>query len=311
MARNNFGKNFHKILINMKKSAWLYLMFAPVLFYYIIFKYIPMYGLQIAFKDYSIYSTISESPWIGFQNFQQFFSSLYFGRLFLNTILISFYNLLFGFPAPIILALLLNEVRNLRFKKTIQTISYLPHFVSSVVIVSMVVNFLDPQSGLINKIIEYMGGEPVNFLMDPKYFRTIFTTMNIWKGVGWGAIIYTAALAGVDTTLYEVAMLDGAGRFRQVISITLPAIAPTISIMLILRMGDILNVSGTTILLMYNPQIYETADVFSTYVYRRGLIESDYSFAAAVDLFQSVIGLVMIILSNRVARKIDEETSLW
>ena len=156
-----------------------------------------------------------------------------------------------------------------------------------------------------------MGGEPVNFLMDPKYFRTIFTTMNIWKGVGWGAIIYTAALAGVDTTLYEVAMLDGAGRFRQVISITLPAIAPTISIMLILRMGDILNVSGTTILLMYNPQIYETADVFSTYVYRRGLIESDYSFAAAVDLFQSVIGLVMIILSNRVARKIDEETSLW
>ena len=156
-----------------------------------------------------------------------------------------------------------------------------------------------------------MGGESVNFLMDPKYFRTIFTTMNIWKGVGWGAIIYTAALAGVDTTLYEVAMLDGAGRFRQVISITLPAIAPTISIMLILRMGDILNVSGTTILLMYNPQIYETADVFSTYVYRRGLIESDYSFAAAVDLFQSVIGLVMIILSNRVARKIDEETSLW
>ncbi|MGI5895095.1 MAG: ABC transporter permease [Candidatus Merdivicinus sp.] len=299
------------IVNEVRKSMWLYIMFAPVFLYYVIFKYLPMYGVQIAFKDYSIYSTIAESEWVGLKHFYSFFSSMYFGRLLRNTIVISLYDIAFGFTTPILLALLLNEVQHLRFKKAIQTISYLPHFISSVIIVSMVVNFLDPQTGLINNIIAALGGTRTNFLLDPKYFWTIFTSMNVWQGVGWGAIIYSAALSGVDTSLYEAAMIDGASRFRQICSVTLPSIAPTISIMFILRMGSILSVSSSKIILIYNSQIYETADVLSTYVYRRGLVEADYSFASAVDLFQSVVGLVMVVLTNQIARKIDEDSSIW
>lgn len=307
LNRNISWQNVWK---NIKMQRYLYLMLLPVIIYYIIFRYAPMFGIVIAFKDYNLFRGIWESPWAGFKYFRQFFESVYFGRLLRNTLVISLYDIIFGFPAPIILALLLNEVSNSTFKRTIQTISYLPHFISTVVIVSMVVNFLSPSTGLINNIIEALGGERIYFLVEPKYFWTIYTTMNIWKGVGWGSIIYIASLAGIDPTLYEAAIIDGAGKWRQTWHITLPSISPTIIILFILRLGNILEVGYESIILMYNPRIYETADVFSTYVYRRGLLDADYSFATAVSLFQSVIGLILIVISNKIIRKYSD-TSLW
>lgn len=304
--REKLSKAFRTI----RRSKYLYLMFLPVFIYYVIFHYVPMIGTVIAFKDYNLFLGIWESPWVGLEYFKDFLSSIYFWRLIRNTVMISLLDLVIGFPAPIILALMLNEVQGSLFKRTIQTISYLPHFISSVVIVGIVVNFLSPSTGLINSLIEMLGGTRVHFLVEPKYFWFIYTFMNIWKGVGWGSIIYLASLSGVDPTLYEAAIVDGAGRFRQTLSITLPSIAPTITILLIMRIGNLLSVGYESIILMYNPKIYETADVLSTYVYRRGLIDADYSFAAAVGLFQSAIALVLVVGSNWISRKVSE-TSLW
>jgi putative aldouronate transport system permease protein len=299
-----------KLLKEIMKNKYLYILLAPVFIHYVIFRYVPMYGIIIAFKNYNIFKGIFASPWVGLGNFQQFFSSVYILRLLRNTLAINFYDIIFGFPAPIILALLLNEVRNKYFKKTIQTITYLPHFVSTVIIVSMVVNFLSPSAGLINNILASLGFERVNYLMEAKYFWTIFTTMNIWKSVGFGSILYLAALTGINQELYEAAIVDGAGRWRQTWNITIPGIAPTIIIMFILRIGHLLDVGYESIILMYNSQTYATADVISTYVYRRGLTEADYSFATAVGLFQSIIGLILIFASNSLSKKYSE-TSLW
>ena len=295
---------------NIKRSKFLYLMFLPVLIYYLVFHYLPMFGIIIAFKDYNALKGFQASPWVKFEHFKNFFSSMYFWRLIKNTFLISFYGLIFGFPAPIILALLLNEFRDGWFKKTTQTISYLPHFVSTVVIVGMYVNFLSPSTGLINNIIEKLGGERIYFLNDPKYFRTLYTIMGIWKGVGWGSIIYLAALTGIDMELYEACLIDGGGRLRQTWHITLPGIANTIIIMLIFRIGALLSVGYESIILMYTPAVYKTADVISSYVYRRGLVEADYSFSTAVGLFNSLIGFMLIFVSNQLARRYSE-TSLW
>ena len=292
------------------KNKYLYILFMPVLLYYIVFRYAPMYGVIIAFKNYNLFKGISESPWVGLKYFQQFLNSIYFWRLIRNTLAINLYDFIFGFPAPIIFALLLNELRNGLFKRTIQTVSYLPHFISTVIIVSMAVNFLSPTNGLINNILEGLGFARVEFLSESKYFWGVYTTMNIWKGLGWGTIIYLAALAGIDVELYEAAIVDGANRWRQTISITLPGIAPTIIIMFLLKIGHLLEVGYESIILMYNTKIYETADVISTYVYRRGLLDADYSFATAVGLFQSAIGLVLVILSNKLSKKYSE-TSLW
>jgi putative aldouronate transport system permease protein len=286
------------------------MLFLPVLAWYILFCYVPMYGIVIAFKDYNLFTGIADSPWVGFKHFQQFFESMFFGRLVRNTFLISFYGLIFGFPAPILLAILFNELKNGLFKKVVQTISYLPHFISTVIIVSMFVSFLSPNGGLINNLIMAFGGKPIYFLGDPKYFRTIYTVMGIWQGVGWGTIIYLAALAGINTELYEAAIIDGCNRFKQTIHVTLPGIVSTIIIMLIFRVGALLSVGSESIILMYNPAIYETADVISTYVYRRGLIEAQYSFGAAVGLFNAVIGIVLISITNALAKRYSE-TSLW
>lgn len=298
------------ILKNMKKSALLYIMFLPVIVYYIVFHYAPMVGIVIAFKDYNAFKGIWASPWVGLKHFEAFFTTPYFWRLIRNTFLISFYGLIFGFPAPIILALLLNELKDGKFKKITQTISYLPHFVSSVVIASMLVQFLSPGNGMINNLIEALGGTRTYFLNDPKYFRTIYTLMNIWKGVGWGSIIYLAALTGIDSELYEACIIDGGGRLRQTWHITLPGIANTIVIMLIFRVGDLLSVSSDMIILLYNPAIYETSDVISSYVYRRGLVEADYSFSTAVGLFNSIIALILLTTTNAIAKKYSD-TSLW
>jgi putative aldouronate transport system permease protein len=269
-----------------------------------------MYGIVIAFKNYNIFTGIGKSPWVGLRYFKQFIDSMFFWRLIRNTFLISLYGLVFGFPAPIVLALLFNELKNGLFKKVAQTISYLPHFISTVIIVSMVVQFLSPSRGLINNIIVMFGGTRTYFLGDPKYFRTVFTLMGIWSGVGWGTIIYLAALTGINPELYEAAIIDGCGRMGQTWHITLPGIANTIIIMLIFRVGSLLSVGSESIILMYNPVIYETADVIGTYVYRRGLVEAQYSFGAAVGLFNAVIGLVLISGTNALAKRFSE-TSLW
>ncbi|OQB12672.1 MAG: putative multiple-sugar transport system permease YteP [Firmicutes bacterium ADurb.Bin193] len=298
-----------KLWREIKKGKYLLIMAAPVIAYYIIFHYIPMYGVIIAFKSFSPTKGIWGSPFVGFRHFANFFGSYYAFRVIRNTILINFYHLLFGFPAPIILALLLNELRSKMFKKAVQTITYLPHFISAIVICGIVANFTS-STGLINDVIAAFGGQRESFLLKPEYFRTIYVSTGIWQGVGWGSIIYLAALSGIDPTLYEATAIDGAGKWRQFIHVTLPGIAPTIVILLILNIGKIMSEGFEKVILLYNQNIYETADIISSFVYRRGLIESDYSFSAAVGLFNSVVNLILISTANAVSRRVNE-TSLW
>ncbi len=298
-----------QVISDFKRNKYVYLMVLPVMAYYLIFHYGPMYGAIIAFKDFNAVAGILKSPWVGFDNFISFFSSVYFYRLIKNTILLSIFNILWGFPAPIILALLLNEVRNLYFKRYIQTITYLPHFISLVVVCGIIIDFTSTR-GVINDLIEFFGGKRLNMLMMPGMFRSLYIGSGIWQEVGWGSIIYLAAIAGIDQELYEAAIIDGAGRWRQVFHITLPGIAPTIVILLILRLGGMMSVGFEKVILLYNPTTMETADIISTYVYRRGLLDSDYSFSAAVGLFNSVINFILLVLANRISRKASE-TSLW
>lgn len=271
-----------------------------------------MYGIIIAFKDFDIYDGFFNSPWAsnnGLKHFIKLFTNPEFYKLLKNTLLISIYGMLWGFPAPIILAISLNEVRNNKWKKAVQTISYLPHFLSVVIVCGMLANFLS-LNGLINQIIKTFGAEPIQFLQYPKYFRTIYISSGMWQGVGWGSIVYLAALAGVDSEIYEAAIIDGANRWKQLINVTIPSIMPTIIIMFILRIGDILDVGAQKILLLYNPMIYDTADVISTFVYRRGILQADFSYTTAVGLFESLVGLVLITATNKVAKRVSE-TSLW
>ena len=299
------------LLRRIRNDRALYILFLPVFLYYAVFRYLPMAGaFLIAFKKYDIYTGILESEWVGFRYFIQFFRSIYFWRLLRNTLSINGLILLFSFTAPIVFALLLNEIGGKNFKRSVQTISYLPHFISIVVIASMVVTFLSPTMGIVNNILEGLGMKRINFLADPKYFWGIYTVIDIWQNLGFGAIIYLAALTGIDPGLYEAAMIDGAGRWRQMWRITLPCISPTIIVLFLMRLGRMLDVGYETIILLYNPRIYETADVIGSYVYRRGIIEADYSFATAVGLFQAVLGLVLIIVSNKAAKRFSE-TSLW
>lgn len=291
------------------RNRSLYLMIIPVLIFFILFHYKPMYGAIIAFKDYTPALGIAESPWVGWDNFTRFFSSVYFGRLIRNTILLSFYSLLFGFPAPIILALLLNEVKNKKFKGLTQTVTYLPHFISMIVVTGMLVDF-SMTSGLFNDIIELFGGERSPLLQNPDLYRTIYVVSGIWQEIGWGSIIYLSALSGVDSQLYEAAQIDGAGKWKQLIHVTLPGIAPTIIIMFILKMGTLMNMGYEKTILLYNPATYETADIISSYIYRIGLLEQDWSYSTAIGLFNSVINLGLLLITNKIARKCGE-TSLW
>lgn len=296
---------------DLVRNRYIYLMALPALIYYVIYHYWPMYGSIIAFKDFSPTAGILGSPWAGFKYFQQFFSSVYFGRILRNTLLISVYSIIWSFPAPILLALLMNEIRSNAFKRTVQTVTYLPHFISTVIICGMIVDFTS-MHGLFNYFIELFGGQAQNLLMDAGLFRPIYIISGIWQEVGWGSIIYLAALTGIDNSLYEAARIDGAGRFQQMLHITLPGIAPTIIIMLILRMGQVMNVGFEKVMLLYNPATYEVADVISTFVYRKGIVEASYSYSAAVGLFNSVINFAMIIFANWVSRHCgDGETSLW
>jgi len=306
--RSHLTKHNHFIR-RVKKNKYLYLLFFLPFCYYIIFHYWPMYGIIIAFKDYNIVKGIIGSPWVGFEHFKKFLFDPYFWKLVRNTLLINIYGLIWSFPAPIILALLLNEVRNQKFKRFVQSVSYLPHFISTVVVCGMIVNFLSTD-GLINNLLGSFGIKPIQFLMLPEWFRTIYIGSGIWQGVGWGSIIYLAALSAVDEELYEAAIIDGANRWKQLIHITIPSIKPTISVMLIMNLGRLMSIGFEKIILLYTGPTYETADVISTYVYRRGLLGSDFSYATAVSLFQSLVGLILLYSANRVSKSIGE-TSLW
>ncbi|MBO1511445.1 ABC transporter permease [Metabacillus bambusae] len=303
----NFIENVTK---DFRRNKVIYLMVSPVVLYYIIFQYGPMYGLQIAFKDYSPVLGFLGSPWVGFEHFKEFFNSFYFWRLLRNTILLSLFSLLFAFPAGIILALLLNEVRGRIFKRTVQTITYMPHFVSLVVIVGILFDFT-ARDGVVNDILVFLFGiEPVAFMREAEWFRTLFIGSDIWQNVGWSSIIFLAAMSNIDPALYEAAKMDGAGRFKQMIHITLPGIMPTVVILLILLIGKFMTVGDEKILLMYNPTTYETADVIGTYVYRKGILESDFSYSAAVGLFKAVIAFTLLVIANGIARKVGD-TKLW
>ena len=291
------------------KNKYLYIMILPVILYYLIFMYQPMYGSIIAFKRYNPQLGIFNSPWVGTQYFMEFFNSYYFWRLLKNTLLISIFNIIFGFPAPIILALLLNEVRNKVFKRSVQTLTYLPHFISTVVVSSLLLNFL-ARDGVINSMLTVFGVEQIQFMIRPEWFRTIFVGSTIWQEIGWDSIINLAALSAIDQQLYDACKIDGGGRWRQTFSVTLPSIAPTIIIMLILKVGKIMNIGYEKIMLLYNPSTYETADVISTFVFRRGILEGNFSYAAAVGIFNSIINLTLLIMANRISRKVSD-TSLW
>lgn len=299
-----------KIWVGIKRDKHLYFMLIlPVLFFLIFWMY-PLYFLQIAFKDYKPFLGLGKSPWVGFEHFVTFFSSPYFGRTLKNTLMISVYGIIFKFPAAVILALLFNEVKSKIFVKVTQTIVYMPHFISAVVVAGMMITFLSPSSGFINHLIVKLGGDPVYFLAESKYFRTIYTIMGIWHNVGFSSIIFIAALQGIDQDLYEAAKIDGAGKMAQVRYVTIPGILPTIVIQLIISVGGILGVGYETIILLYQPSTYETADVISTYVYRSGLQEGNYSFATAVSIFNSVVAVLLVTIVNKISRKVNE-TSLW
>ncbi len=290
-------------------SRYLYALLALPIIYFLIFEYGPMIGVLIAFKNYNAIKGIWASDWVGLKYFNQFLFDPYFWKLVRNTIILNIYMIIFYFPLPIILALMLNEVRRHVFKRFVQTISYLPYFLSTVVICGMLVNFLTTK-GMVNQLIVFFGGQPINFLLEADWFRTIYVASEIWQNVGWGSIIYLAALTGVEPDQYEAAKIDGANRWKQMIHVTLPGIAPVITIMFLLNLGNILKIGFEKILLLYTGPTYETADVISTYVFRRGLINADFSYASAVGLFQSVIILLFITLANYTARKVSE-TSLW
>lgn len=298
-----------RIARDYKRNKTVYLMALPMLIFFIIFRYAPMLGITIAFQDFNPRAGIWGSPWVGLKHFRDFLSGFYFWRIFKNTILINLLGLIFSFPAPIILALLINEVRLKWFKRTAQTITYLPHFISTVVFCGIITDFVSGQ-GLITQILVSLGYPEGNLLAKPELFRPIFIISDIWKSAGWGSIVYIAALTGIDPQLYEAAQVDGASRMRQLLNITIPGIAPTIVLMLILRIGSMMTLDFERIILLYNPVIYETADVISSYVYRKGLLENNYSFSTAVDAFNSVINFSLVVFANKISRRVNE-TSLW
>ncbi len=295
---------------NIRRDKLLYIMLTPFILWFVFFYYRPLAGIQIAFKDYKPLIGIWESKWVGFVHFKNFFSSPYAWRVIRNTLAINFYELLAVFPLTIIAALLINEIPHKSVRTTFQTVFYLPHFISSVIVAGLVVSFLSPTAGVVNIILKKFGFNGVYFLAEPKYFQFIYVAMNAWKSIGFGTIIYTSAIYSIDESLYEAAVIDGANRFRRVMNVTLPGILPTISVMLIMRIGNMLSLGSEKIILLYQPITYETADVISTFVYRNGLIDSNYSFATAVGLFNTIISLILVITANKVSKKLNE-TSLW
>ena len=293
---------------DIKRNWILYLMLVPVILFYILFMYKPIYGALIAFQDYKPAKGFGVD-WVGFKHFIRFFQNPYFGRLIRNTLVINILNLVFGFPAPIILALLLNEVKSKKFKTVTQSSMYLPHFISLVVIIGMVKQFC-MSDGLFNDIIVMFGGERIPLLQYPEYYQTIYVASEIWQSIGWNSIIYVAALSGVDSQLYDAAKVDDAGRWKQTLHVTLPSITPTIIVMLILRVGSLMSLGYEKTLLLYNESIFETSDIISSYVYRSGMLNQEWSYSTAVGLFNSFVNIILVISANTISKKVAD-TSLW
>lgn len=303
MQRSNWSQQLRQI----KVDRWLYLMLVPGIVYFVVFKYFPMWGIFLAFQDYQPYLGFWGSKWVGLRHFERFFSDPSFWMLFRNTFYIACYNLIFYFPLPILIALMLNEVKNELFKRLAQTFIYVPHFFSWVVISGLSYILLTTEGGIINELIQYGGGEKINFLLNKDWFRTLITSQIIWKETGWGTIIFLAALSGVDPSLYEASRIDGANRWRQLVHITLPAIRSTIIILLILRLGNFLELGFEQIYLMLNAMNREVGETFDTYIYTNGIQQGLFSYTTAVGLFNSSIGLILIVTANAVAKRFGEE----
>ncbi len=294
---------------DLKRNKWVYCMLIPILVYYLVFKYLPMLGVTMAFQNYKPALGFLKSQWVGFDNFTSFLNSFYAWRTIRNTLLINVYQILFGFPMPIIFALLLNELRSKSYKRLAQTVSYMPHFISLIVVCGLLRIFTGSE-GLINVIARLFGQDFGNLLTKAKYFRTIYVASGIWQSMGWGSIIYLATLSSVDPMLYEAAAIDGAGRFRRVLHVTMPALVPIITVQLIMRLGHIMSEGYEKVILLYNEGTFETADIISSYVYRYGLEGGKFGRGAAVDLFNSVVNIIVLTSSNWISRRISEE-SLW
>ena len=297
---------------SIKAHPWIYVMMLPGVLYFLVFSYLPMFGLVIAFQRFNPFQGILHSRWAGIANFQRFFDSIYLWRLIRNTVLLNAYGMLLGFPAPIILALMLNEIRRGWFKRFTQTATYLPYFISTVVVATIIMAVLaaPEQGGLVNALLRALGREPIDFMNRPEWFRHIYVWSDVWQWTGWNSIIYLAALASIDPTLYESAEIDGAGRFAKMWYISLPGILPVIMVLLLLSMGYMLSVGFEKVYMLYNASTYETADVIATYVYRAGLLGNDYGFGAAVGLFSSVVNLAVLVAFNSIARRLEQQ-SLW
>lgn len=299
---------FQRLWANMKKNWILYVMILPVALYYIIFAYMPMYGIQLAFKDYHVKQGILGSPWVGLEHFIRFFNSYNFGSLLKNTIGISVYSLLVGFPIPIIFALMLNYLRNKFLKKTVQMVSYAPYFISTVVMCGMIAIFMNPDTGILNVIRNFFGMESVDFLAKPEWFKDIYVWTGVWQGMGWSSIIYISALSGVDYQLHEAAIVDGATKIQRMIHVDLPSIKPTIIMLLILQIGSLMNVGFEKVFLLQNTLNKSAASVISTYTYEVGLLNSDYGYSTAVGLFNSVINVILIVGANQLCKKFADES---
>jgi putative aldouronate transport system permease protein len=294
----------------MRRHYILYLMVLPGVLYFLVFRYYPMYGAIIAFKDYRVLQGFTGSPWAGLKHFRTIFASPNFYNVLTNTLLISVYKLIFGLPIGVVVALLLNEVRIYSFKRTVQTVTYLPHFLSWVVVFGVLLTTLSPGTGLLNKAIVAAGGQPINFLADPNWFRSVLVASDIWKDLGWGAIIYLAALAGISPSLYEAAAVDGASRFQRILHITLPGLVPVIVLVTLLRIGTILSAGFEQVFVLYNPSVYGVADIIDTWVYRQGIQGFQFSVSAAVGLFKGVVGCTLLVSANTLARRFAG-TGLW
>lgn len=310
MNNRSLEHSWKRLMKNVRKDKYLLLLVSPVLLYYFIFHYVPMYGAIIAFMDFSPGQTILSSQWVGFRWFQEFFRSVFFRRLISNTVILSGLSLIFSFPVPIVFALMLNEMRRKTLKRVVQTVSYLPHFISLVVMVGILSNFLSPTDGIVNQILVRMGKEPIDFMGDSAWFRPLYIGSGIWQSFGWNSIIYMAALTNIDPHLYEAARIDGCSRLQEIRHITIPGLMPTAVMLLILALGNLMNVGFEKIILMYSPATYDVADVISSYVYRRGILGAQYSFGAAVGLFNSVINFALLISVNKISRHLTQ-IGLW
>ena len=294
---------------DMRRYWKLYILVLPLVAFYLVWAYGPMYGIQIAFKEFSPRKGITGSPWIGLKNFMNFFSSTYVVRVIRNTLLLNIYNLIFGFPLPIIFALMLTEIRRRLFKRMVQTITYMPYFISLVIICGLIRDF-GASDGVFSYIAQMFGFPPINILADKNNFRTVYVTSEIWQFIGWNSILYMSVLTSINPELFEAATIDGAGRFKQIWHVSLPGILPTVAILLVLRIGSMMSVGFEKVILLYNPAIYETADVISSFVYRKGIIDIDFGYATAVGLFNSVVNFILVIIANKTSAVLTE-TSLW